>query len=170
MPGTTTRVTLTRRTNMKLTSTSFVVATTVGGFLLLGSSGNGRIVQAVAPGLLAAQGAECSAATLQGDYLWTGRADRAPDAQETNFPRVFLGVMTFDGVGSVSATSTSSSGGVISRGVSAGSYTLESDCTGTMGFEGSGTHWDMVITTDGNEGQLIRTDDGTIATRSFKRR
>jgi hypothetical protein len=155
---------------MKPTFPTFVVLTLIGSAFVCGTPLNGRIARAVAPSLLAAQGDDCSVATLQGDYLWTGRADRAPDAQETNFPRVFLGVMTFDGAGNLSATSTSSSGGVISRGVSPGSYTLESDCTGTMTFEASGTQWDMVITTDGNEGQLIRTDDGTIATRSFKKR
>ena len=159
-----------RRTNMKLTLTSCVVISSVGSLLLLGVSPNGQMAGALAPALQAAQGDGCSVATLQGEYLWTGRADRAPDAPEMNFPRVFLGVMTFDGAGRVSATSTASMGGVISRGVSSGSYTLEFDCTGTMTFETSGTHWDMVLTTDGNEGQLIRTDDGTIATRSFKRR
>jgi hypothetical protein len=160
-----------KETSMKLTLRSCVVITSVGSLLLLlGSSASGRIAGALAPTLQAAQGNGCSVATLQGEYLWTGRADRAPDAEETNFPRVFVGVMTFDGTGNVSATSTSSMGGVISRGVSSGSYTLEFDCTGTMTFETSGTHWDMVLTTDGNEGQLIRTDDGTIATRSFKRR
>jgi hypothetical protein len=159
-----------RKTNMKMRLTSCVVITSVGSLLLLGRFSNAQIAGALTPSLQAAQGNGCSVATLQGEYVWTGRADRAPDAPETNFPRVFVGVMTFDGTGSVSATFTSSMGGVISRGVSSGGYTLEFDCTGTMTFEASGTHWDMVLTTDGNEGQLIRTDDETIATRSFKRR
>lgn len=45
---------------------------------------------------------------------------------------------------------------------------LDADCTGTLTFE-TGPQWDIFIAKDGSEGNYIRTDDGTIATRHIKK-
>src|SRR5260370_1298718 len=54
---------------------------------------------------------ECSAATLQGEYLFIGRIDSRSDLPNSMRPLVFAGVRTFDGQGSVSQVETASRGG-----------------------------------------------------------
>ena len=112
----------------------------------------------------------CGQRTLRGEYLLTGRADRAPNDPATNFPRVFAGVWTFDGAGNLSQFATESFGGQINRRVTLlATYTLDSDCTGTLHFE-TGANWDLFTNRNGSEGNAVRYDEGFIATRSFKRR
>ena len=102
----------------------------------------------------------CSTTTLR----W-----RAGHSILSNFPRVQAGVLTFDGDGNLSNFGTSSAGGEISRRVATtGTYTLDSDCTGTLQVPGA--NWDVFVSRDGNNGTFIRYDDGTIAIRLFKRR
>ena len=110
----------------------------------------------------------CSVATLQGDYIMTGQADFPPKGSEdpTTYPRLTLGVATFDGKGNVSTSLTLAQGGDIVRLVGTGAYTLNDDCRGT--FTG-GTNWDIVVTRDGRMGEFIRTDDGHVARRTIKR-
>ncbi|MGH7773917.1 MAG: hypothetical protein ACREQA_16965 [Candidatus Binatia bacterium] len=113
---------------------------------------------------------ECSVATLQGDYLLTGGAQaRIDQRDDPTFPRVTLGVHTFDGAGNLSGFNTMSHGGQILRNTVAAIYTLNSDCTGTITFPVINANWEIVVTRDGREGAYIRVDEGTIATRSIKK-
>ena len=113
---------------------------------------------------------ECSVATLQGDYLLTGGAQaRIDQSDDPTFPRVTLGVHTFDGAGNLSGFNTMSHGGQILRNTVAATYTLNSDCTGTITFPAINANWEIVVTRDGREGAYIRVDEGTIATRSIKK-
>ena len=106
----------------------------------------------------------CNLASLNGDYLMTARAENVD--QGIN---VFVGVQTFDGKGNHSIRQTASRNGVIeSWHIIVGKYSVEPDCTGTLTLGES--RWNLVITRDGKEGAYIRIDDGTIATRSIKRR
>jgi hypothetical protein len=110
----------------------------------------------------------CDLSTLQGQYVWTGRADRAPDDSQTNFPRIFAGALNFDGEGDFSGTFTASFGGTITpRGTTGGTYALDSDCTGSLIFMPGGTNWDLFVISSGSEAQLIRTEEGTVATRTI---
>jgi len=95
---------------------------------------------------------ECSAATLYGDYLFTGRADAPAYAHTTGLPSVFAGVFTFDGESKMSGVSSQSRG----------------ECTGTITFSG-GEKFDLFIARDGTEGNFIRVDEGNIATRTIKK-
>jgi len=110
----------------------------------------------------------CSNRTLRGEYLFTGTAENPSDTPQATFPRRFVGVYAFDGAGNLFSFRTVSRGGLIDRAPATGTYQLNPDCTGTVSVEGS--NWDMYITRDGREGELIRTDPGSIATRSFKER
>jgi len=111
---------------------------------------------------------ECTLATLEGRYLATGNGERAPGAIETDFPRVIAGVWVFDGEGNISWLETSSRGGEIRhRTTGTGTYTLDSNCIGTVVI-GANTA-DIFVSRDGRVVNLIRTDEGVIATRSFNR-
>jgi hypothetical protein len=86
------------------------------------------------------------------------------------FGLVTLAVWNFDGEGNVSGFAASSAGGVIVRRAPVtATYTLDSDCIGTLTFEAAQAHWDIVVTRK-KERTYIRVDDGTIATRYIKKR
>ena len=129
------------------------------------------IVGLIAPGFaLADQDHECSVATLFGDYLFTGSADAPMYEHIATFPRVFAGVYTFDGEGNMSGVASQSRGGVtVSKILVKATYTLDSECMGTITFHPDEQHFDMFIARDGNDGNLIRVDQGTIATRTITR-
>ncbi len=129
------------------------------------------IVGLIAPGFaLADDDHECSVATLFGDYLFTGRADAPMYEHIATFPRVFAGVYTFDGEGNLSGVASQSRGGVtVSKILVKATYTLDSECMGTVTFHPDEQHFDMFIARDGNDGNFIRVDQGTIATRTITR-
>lgn len=110
----------------------------------------------------------CSLATLQGDYILTGHAEfaqRSSDDPRT-FPRVVVGVQYFDGQGNVRTVITRAEGGDIIHAAGDGTYTINEDCTGTTS---GGVDYEMVVTRDGREGELIRMDQGHVARRSIKK-
>lgn len=116
--------------------------------------------------------AQCSAQTLNGQYIFTGRGYIEPDDPEVQ--RVHRGLLVFDGAGNVSGKQSSSRGGKIGREKPQGTYTLNADCSGTMTFgpvanPGAQVHWDVYVTQDGRMGHMIRTDPGSMAVRSFEK-
>jgi hypothetical protein len=112
----------------------------------------------------------CDLSTLQGQYVLTGRVDRAPDDPHTNCPRIFAGVLEFDGEGNFSGTFTATFGGTITRrGKTGRTYALEADCTDSPAFMSGGTLWDLFVMSGGSEAQLIRIDDGKVATRTIRK-
>jgi hypothetical protein len=116
------------------------------------------------------RGDECSVATLVGDYLFTGSADAPMYEHIATFPRVFAGVYTFDGRGNMTGVATQSRGGInVSKVAVQATYTLGSECMGTITFHPDEPHFDIFIALDGSEGNFIRVDQGTIATRTIKR-
>jgi hypothetical protein len=115
---------------------------------------------------------KCTAATLNGRYVFTGRG--FIEALEPGVQRMHYGVFTFDGSGKVTGKQSSSRGGTLGRERFEGTYTLEGDCSGTMSFSfvanpRSETHWDVYVTSDGRKGHMIRMDDGNMAVRSFEK-
>lgn len=114
----------------------------------------------------------CSVASLHGEYLMTGRSDNRSGSPDPTMPRVMIAVWIFDGQGNLSGFETTSAGGEIRRrSPVAATYTLDPDCTGTLTFSGASmSEWELFITTDGSAGETLRLTDGTIATRSFKKR
>jgi len=148
---------------MKRLGLALGIVTTFG----LAMAGNTRL--SPLPTAQAEEG--CSEKTLRGDYLMSARSDRAPNDTAVNYPRVFAGVVIFDGKGRFSSMVTRSLGGQIQREVlNDGSYTLDSNCVGTQTFEGGTSHWDLFASRDGDEVQAIQTDEGRITTRTYKKR
>ena len=115
----------------------------------------------------------CSLATLYGSYLVTGTGDATDDlAQHLNFPIKTIAIWNFDGRGNMSGIGTTSNGGTIHyREALQATYTLDPDCTGRFTFSPqTGVGWELFVSTDGNEGELLNLNQGTIGTRSIKRR
>jgi hypothetical protein len=128
------------------------------------------IASLIVPGFAFAEEHECSVATLYGDYLFTGSADAPMYEHIATFPRVFAGVYTFDGEGKMSGVASQSRGGVTVTKIPVNAtYTLDSECMGTLTFHPDEQHFDIFIAQDGDEGNFIRVDAGTIATRAITR-
>ena len=152
---------------MKRTTLLFILVAVVG--VLAGGSvfrnSNAGIVRSVQ----AQEEEGCTLATLQGTYLFTVRLDNHSDLPDPKLPGVVAGVRTFDGAGNLSQVASDSMGGVITQRIAAtGTYTLDSDCIGTMTIRGR--PWDIFVAEDGSEGVATRTDQGTIAAQTFKKR
>ena len=148
----------------------FVVAAAIGLFAF-GPALTRQARLGIVTSVHAAGNERCSLGTLQGEYLVTGRADARSDEPDPTYPRVAIGVWTFDGKGGVTGFNTQSAGGVISRGSFSGTYAFDpSNCTSTLELGMKPAHWDLFMTAEGSEGAAVRTDNGNIATRYIKKR
>jgi hypothetical protein len=115
---------------------------------------------------------KCSLKTLKGQYVFTVQG--FIEALEPVVQRMHYGFFAFDGSGKVTGKQSSSRGGKIAREKLEGTYTLDTDCSGTMSFQfvanpRSETHWDVYVTSDGRKGHIIRMDEGNMAVRSFEK-
>ena len=115
----------------------------------------------------------CSTATLNGTYALTfsGFTTRGPvPAAINNFtPVAGGGLVTFDGNGSVSASETVSVGGLISPVNVPGTYTVNSDCTGTF-ITTPNAQLNLVILSNGKEIQAVNTVPGNVILDNFIKR
>ena len=117
--------------------------------------------------------AECTPSILRGQYIFSGRGFIEPLAP--NVQRVHSGIYNFDGASNVSGKETSSRGGHVAREqVLKGTYTLSSDCSGTMTMVSLAdprlqTHYDIFVTEDGRKANMIRTDPGSMALRTLEK-
>ena len=111
--------------------------------------------------------AQCSNATLTGSYGFKqqgfGTRDSKPAKLGNMIPFATVGVVTFDGAGNASFTLTqvfNSEGGGFFDAIPA-TYTVNSDCTGTIAIEDFGLHFYMVTVGGGAELFAIQTEIGT---------
>jgi hypothetical protein len=114
----------------------------------------------------------CSVSALKGQYVFTGRGFM--EAADPGVHRVQYGIYVFDGAGKFTGKQSSNRGGKIGREKLQGTYTLDSDCTGTLTAgailnPGGQTHWDLYVTEDRKRGHIIRMDEGSITVRSFEK-
>ena len=106
----------------------------------------------------------CNKASLQGTYAFKGTGSVIEP------PAVFLldvvFAQTFDGNGALTATGLQSHNGNILQVTQTGTYTVNSDCTGTYTAQlspiGITVHFFFVIADSGNELEVISTDAGTV--------
>jgi hypothetical protein len=146
----------------------FIVATAVGLFAF-GPAPFRQARLGIVRSVQAQEKEGCTLATLQGTYLLTVRLDTRSDLPDPMLPGVVAGVRIFDGAGNLSQVASDSMGGVITQRIAAtGTYTLDSQCIGTMTIRGR--PWDIFVAEDGSEGVGTRTDPGTIAAQTFKKR
>ena len=111
--------------------------------------------------------AQCSNATLTGSYGFKqqgfGLRNSKPAKLGNMIPFATVGVVTFDGAGNASFTLTqvfNSEGGGFFEAIP-GTYTVNSDCTGTIAIEDFGLHFYMVTVGGGAEVFAIQTEIGT---------
>ena len=111
--------------------------------------------------------AQCSNATLTGSYGFIqqgfGLRNSKPAKLGNMIPFATVGVVTFDGAGNASFTLTqvfNSEGGAFFEAIP-GTYTVNSDCTGTIAIEDFGLHFYMVTVGGGAEVFAIQTETGT---------
>ena len=124
---------------------------------------------------------ECSNATLQGSFGYTSTGNLL--ASIPMLPPPFagpfaeVGSQTFDGKGNTDASATLSANGNIQAVTIVGTYTVKSDCTGTMTLNvsplGLVANLNLVIDKDGTELRAIVTDSGgfiesRVYTRQFR--
>jgi len=116
----------------------------------------------------------CSDATLSGNYavVYTGFGTRGHTSKgPTNTPGAVVGVLTFDGAGSITASYTAVFNGSVSTTSTpdVGTYSVNSDCTGTTTDTTAGIHFNFAIAGGGAEVFAIQTDQGNTATFDAKK-
>jgi len=109
----------------------------------------------------------CSNATLRGTYAQTGSGViTAPPDQAGPFANV--GTLVFDGLGGLTGALVVSSNGSSSPATETGTYTVNSDCTGTYTVQiapfGITSQAFFAIDTNGDELEIIVTDSGSVIT------
>ena len=112
----------------------------------------------VGPQILRASDALCPLgnATLHGPYVVSGSGAIANVGQVTA-----VGVHVWNGQGSTAAKNTISVNGNVFSAAVTGTYTVNSDCTGSLA-ESDGSHYNFVVAPDGNHLWWIETDTGTV--------
>jgi hypothetical protein len=94
--------------------------------------------------------------TLHGNYI-----SRATGTIVGVGPITAVGRIDYDGQGSFVNPFTASVNGVISEATEIGTYTVNSDCTGSV-VATDGAHYNFVITPDGSRFDWIDTDPGRV--------
>jgi hypothetical protein len=133
---------------------------------------------AAAAALVPAVHAQCTNATLTGKYAFSQTGFISNSQKGSPLPAAVVGVSTFDGAGNVSATYTDMSPGKPGgygtpiQGTGSGTYTVNSDCTGSVSFtsgDAAGITLNMVIISGGTEVFSINTTPLVILTADFKK-
>lgn len=118
----------------------------------------------------------CDLSTLTGNYAFRQPGFTSKNVKGTPLPIAVGGVATFDGAGNFSATFTDMSPGkptyIATQGNGAGTYTVNSDCTGSISFTSgtaAGITANLVIIGGGTEVFGVNTTPFVIATADFKK-
>lgn len=128
----------------------------------------------VLPGVTAVH-AQCTNATLTGNYGYNfpGFVTPGRGTMGNEVPWAVVGVVTLDGAGNISNRYTAAINGVIYTGQTAsGTYTVNSDCTGSITFtagDAAGGTYNLVIIGGGTEFVGISTNAGNTASFDAKK-
>jgi len=150
-----------------------VVAVAICGAQLAGADGQSNETDQDPSGVAAAGGEHraCTVRTLRGSYVFSATGFNIVGGVQQ--PKAIVEVIVFQGDGMLDvAAATVSLNGVIIRSVpSAGTYTVEDDCTGTITL--NGPTFDIFVSKDGDVISMIQTNPNTVfqglATRRMNR-
>jgi hypothetical protein len=111
----------------------------------------------------------CSAKTLNGGYGLTfsgySTSGAVPAPINAFIPVAGEGLVTFDGNGNLSASETVNIGGHVVPVNLPGTYSVNSDCTGTLTT--ANAHLNLVIVRNGKEILAVNTDEGHVVVDNF---
>lgn len=112
----------------------------------------------------------CDATSLKGAFGFrlTGTTW---DSQNYLYFHSVVGRLVSDGAGILTGADTYNFDGTIYRQTLTGTYTINEDCTGTMSFSGTAagtSNYDIVVTNNGQEAEIVQTDDGVTLSGSMK--
>ena len=113
----------------------------------------------------------CSVATLDGNYGFNNPGFTTPNhsIKGAEVPFAAVGVIIFDGAGNASGTYTLAiKGGITSGNTFSGTYTVSSDCTGSMTLTGA-PNFNMVVVSGGAEVFAIETTPSFAGTLDAKK-
>lgn len=126
---------------------------------------------AIAPTAKAQMNKGCNSATLQGTFAYTTTGFSVAGATgplPAPLPFADAGAQTFDGNGGTALNGMSNSNGTVGHPNQTGTYTVNSDCTGTFSIElapGKTANYFFVIANDGSEFRAICVDKFAVLTR-----
>ena len=112
--------------------------------------------------------AKCSEATLDGRYLfgYDGFVIKGND----KVPFAIAGYEVYDGNGHVKGVATTNvNGKITSKEPFSGTYTVKTDCTGTVRYT-DGTQFDQFIAPDGTTFTFVQTKPAEFVTAGFEQR
>jgi hypothetical protein len=139
-------------------------STTIKTFAIAAVS---ALALAIAPTATAQVNKGCNTSTLQGSFAYTvtGSFVAAPAPLG---PYAEVGSQTFDGIGGTAAAGMSNTNGTVASATHTGTYTVNSDCTGTFTLQiapGIASHYFFVIANDGSAYQAVCLDPVAVITR-----
>jgi hypothetical protein len=102
-------------------------------------------------------------ATLRGTYMSIGGGAVGVG------PVTFVGEITYDGKGNSTNPFTGSFNGAIIKGHLTATYTVNSDCTGSLTASDGSSHYDFVVSPDGSKVNFIETDKGFVVSGTIAR-
>jgi hypothetical protein len=136
----------------------------------LAASGAASAAQTRVPGVApaapatptpSASAAACGLGTLHGTYLYAGNGSDVSGSTVT--PIAFAGSEVYSGTGQVSGSSTNSTGGSIKpRSPYTGTYTVATDCLGTLTI-GTTLKFDIYVAPSGDSFTYIETNSGSVS-------
>lgn len=116
----------------------------------------------------------CSLSTLKGTYSVQGQGTvvaQLPGFPTPPFPFAEVAVDSFDGAGNISGKATVNIDGAVVTAKVAGTYALDSDCTGTLSLEtslGLPVNEFFVVLRNGGL-RLVDTDSYVVVSRSMEK-
>ena len=124
----------------------------------------------VAPAATAADKG-CSNGSLQGTFAYTVTGTGVVAPQFLG-PYAEAGAQTFDGAGGTTTAGMLNANGTVMQSTTTGTYTVNSDCTGTLALQiapGITAHYFFVIADDGAEYHAVCLDPVAVITRFGRR-
>jgi len=102
----------------------------------------------------------CSLATLNGRYVFDATGWNVVNGSAV--PKTVVEFLTFRSDGTLTSIATAVVGGniIANDAPGSGTYTVNSDCTGTLTFNGSGLTFDLFIAPSGRQFHMIETITG----------
>ena len=120
----------------------------------------------VTPPVQAEHGNECTRGSLKGPYgyVFSGLQFPSPPSPVGVGAVAAAGLIAFDGEGGLTAQDTFNNGVTISHRTGTGTYTVDSDCTGSaeLGGDFGGLSFYFVIVSRGREFSFLVTNPGTL--------